>query len=89
MPSTDRASAMQHHPDPSERTDVFWSSGNRGGIHKGKMQFKSFPSLDEAVDFVRLKTAGSKTSLMYTIDTGERSLEGAELNALLRAGDKP
>jgi hypothetical protein len=53
------------------------------------MQFKSFPSLDEAVDFVRLKTAGSKTSLMYTIDTGERSLEGAELNALLLAGDKP
>ncbi len=52
------------------------------------MQFKSFPSLDEAVDFVRLKTAGSKTSLMYTIDTGERSLEGAELNALLLAGDK-
>lgn len=89
MPSTDRASAEQTHPDPSKRADVFWSSGSRGGIHRGRMQFKSFPSLNDALNFVRVQTAESKTSLLYTIDTGDRSLEGAELNALLLAVDKP
>lgn len=88
MPSTDHASVAQTHPDPAERADVFWSTGSRGRIHKGKMQFKSFPSLNDAVDFVRLQTAGSMNSLMYTIDTDDRSLEGAELNALLLAVDK-
>lgn len=83
MPPTDRTKAVPAVPDPSKRADVFWSAGSRGGIQKGKMQFRSFPSLTEAIDFVRSQTTGTKTSLRYTVDTGDRSLEGAELNALL------
>lgn len=89
MPLTDRTQALPAHPDPSKRADVFWSAGSRGGMHKGKMQFRSFPSLNEAIDFVRSQTAGSKTSLRYTVDTGDRSLEGTELNALLSGRDQP
>ncbi|WP_156418086.1 hypothetical protein [Aureimonas sp. AU4] len=89
MPPTDRTQAVQTHPDPSKRADVFWSSGNRGGMHEGKMQFRSFPSLNEAIDFVRSQTAGTRTSLGYTIDTGDHSLEGAELNAILSGQDQP
>ncbi len=49
-------------PDPSRRADVFWPRAAAAGPQRQDAVSNRFPSLNDALNFVRVQTAESKTS---------------------------